>query len=936
MNAEDPADTSHERRRPLPQAASCRRGRADGPRYALAKVVPAVGVLLSFALSLVWPTRSVGQGPDGVLSVRGGFLGGSLLDSPAAGPDGRPSVRWQSPIFARPLEFPVEAVSGITFGDAAAAAPGGDEPRWRIELVGGDTIVGRLERIDDERVVVRAVGADAPPTIAVRRSAVRLIGSQGASGTLLWNGLLDGWTLSAPGDWEKAGQGVANTVPGATMVRPIGAAGRQRVDLSLSWSALPALRITVRPGAPAQDGEGGEGDGVRPMAVPDGTPKPPPAAPYVIEVSDGQILALRDEADGDGRGRAVMRSCGPPADRGLSLTLFIDWVLGRLVVKRGDAEAPSVDVALPPLVTAPAAELLVEVVSGTVSLDELRVTAWRGESITGVEDGPGAVILRDGESLGGVITTSLDDPATLVVKPAGEGAAPRSIRLDAIGEIRLPAAGPAGDDGAAPAGLLRCTDRSGTVLSGRLESIGDGIAWIAHPAIEGSVGMPLGSLVSIDAVVPPSDAPPLPGRAGRLIAEGTSLEGCLVPLEASDMEAAAGEAIGWLPAGGLRASPFATVAGGRAPDATIRYVAPPKQDPLADRLGWIGAHIGMLNDKPAILGVQGDSPFAAESAPMPALLLAVAPRGDGRFVETAGLPIEDVTALVRGRVGTEVHLRLADQRGENPRELRLVRAVPRFISDQQSLEQVLATHRRLLETVDAPPESSPDGFGADLVLVTGESITGRVEEIIDGGVTISRPGVDAVTIPADHVQAVELLPGEGIVISPEKYRSLTTLPRTQRGLPPTHLVRSAKGDYLRGRLVGMDGASLRIVMESDPRGKPVAIPRAEVARVIWLHPESLAEDWRPPVPAAVVGLSLEAVSDRGGRTRIAAVAVEGNVLVGAHPVLGPHNLDLESIDRLLLGDLLEGSPRLRPYGQWTLRPATEPRNQPKRTGSKPP
>ena len=66
-----------------------------------------------------------------------------------------------------------------------------------------------------------------------------------------------------------------------------------------------------------------------------------------------------------------------------------------------------------------------------------------------------------------------------------------------------------------------------------------------------------------------------------------------------------------------------------------------------------------------------------------------------------------------------------------------------------------------------------------------------------------------------------------------------------------------------------------------------------------------------------------------------ATGIEGNVLVGAHPILGASRIDLEGIDRLLLGGVLEETPRRPPYAQWQLQPAAEPRNFPPKRPPKP-
>jgi len=185
-------------------------------------------------------------------------------------------------------------------------------------------------------------------------------------------------------------------------------------------------------------------------------------------------------------------------------------------------------------------------------------------------------------------------------------------------------------------------------------------------------------------------------------------------------------------------------------------------------------------------------------------------------------------------------------------------------------------------------------------------------------------------VAADLVQAVELLPMAGRLVPGEKFRSLTMLPRSQRHQPPTHLLRSVEGDYLRGRLLSMDARTIRIAIDADPRGKPLVVPRADVARLIWLHPETLDADWVPPQPPHGRGLLVESVSGGDARLEMMATGVEGNLLTGSNAVIGPCRIDLEAIDRLLIGGDVAASPGLLPYSQWKLEPAPEPRNLPKR------
>ena len=154
------------------------------------------------------------------------------------------------------------------------------------------------------------------------------------------------------------------------------------------------------------------------------------------------------------------------------------------------------------------------------------------------------------------------------------------------------------------------------------------------------------------------------------------------------------------------------------------------------------------------------------------------------------------------------------------------------------------------------------------------------------------------------------------------------LPRSQRQQPPTHVLRSLQGDYLRGRLISMDGQTVRIAVEASPRDKPLAISRGDIARLIWLHPENLDTAWEPPQPGANSGLLVESVAGDSSRLRMAATGIKGNTLLGTSSVVGPCRIDLERIDRLLIGGDIEKTPQKRPFSQWKLQPAPEPRNLP--------
>lgn len=234
--------------------------------------------------------------------------------------------------------------------------------------------------------------------------------------------------------------------------------------------------------------------------------------------------------------------------------------------------------------------------------------------------------------------------------------------------------------------------------------------------------------------------------------------------------------------------------------------------------GWAG-HIGTNNDRPAVLGLIAGSPAERAGVKSGEMIPAIAPRGDRRFVDTAGLSMEDSQHLLRGRVGSKLQLRLQMNGEEQSREVGLVRQpIPQPGGNPQLLQQALQAQDRLL-----PPEvaqvdqNAPDWFGSRLILRTGETLPCRVEAIDDAGVRVLLQGGEPATVAADQVQAVELVPAETRPLTADKFRSLTMLPRSQRQQPPTHVLRSVQGDYLRGRLVSMDTQTVRIAAAAQER-----------------------------------------------------------------------------------------------------------------------
>jgi peroxiredoxin len=163
----------------------------------------------------------------------------------------------------------------------------------------------------------------------------------------------------------------------------------------------------------------------------------------------------------------------------------------------------------------------------------------------------------------------------------------------------------------------------------------------------------------------------------------------------------------------------------------------------------------------------------------------------------------------------------------------------------------------------------------------------------------------------------------------------------QKDDPPTHLIRSIDGDYLRGRLIEMDEKTLTIEVRSDTR----RVNRDQVASIIWLDKSAKDKDGKdksgdkakadPPKeaaagqkPAAAAKPSLDARVQslrREVRMTFRPEKLTGSILHGTSDVLGPCRVDLSEVEQLVIGRAIEQVAQGLPYQRWTLQNAIEPK-----------
>jgi thiol-disulfide isomerase/thioredoxin len=260
-----------------------------------------------------------------------------------------------------------------------------------------------------------------------------------------------------------------------------------------------------------------------------------------------------------------------------------------------------------------------------------------------------------------------------------------------------------------------------------------------------------------------------------------------------------------------------------------------------------------------------------------------------------------------------------------------VKLTPQQIQQQQQLQQRNAQRRgvwgAVINAFSGPPQNAQQpprmtGYPHAIYLLAGDRIPCIVSRIDDRGVHFSSSVVDSDMIPHEQIKALELVPfTAGATLAEEKRTRLLTLPRMQRNNPPTHLIASTSGDYLRTRLQSMDGQAL--VAETRLEFKRIA--RGRVATIIWLHPQtsekaSAAADAQPPS-----SLRIQAVRADGVRLTFVPHEFANDTLIGSSELLGACQVEVKAVDRILLGDMIEESSGETIYDAWQLSDAIEPK-----------
>ncbi|HLJ97120.1 MAG TPA: hypothetical protein VKU02_28405, partial [Gemmataceae bacterium] len=510
------------------------------------RVLPRIALLL-FVLSMFWVCFPAGAsaadgGASSVLFLNdGGYLPGELHGS-----DDPKVLRWRSPCFAQPFEFPMTAVKAVQY-----PAPG-PQPKpvgeYCFELVNDDVLYGNVLRWTGDEVALESVRIG---RVHLRREQIRRFYLwKGADAIYLGPNGLAGWTDSAATPhWRDEGGQLVTDQPGASLYGALGIPEKAMIEVELSWKGAPDFVLAL-------------GVEDREAAV---------SNAFHLEVWDGELVVVGESArDAD---VASIQPVGT-GEGHVRLQIYLDQAQQRLhLLSRGGKPLATLHVDAKNGPIHPGVRLTNK--KGDVRLEHLRITSWNGLPPREIREEQSRLHRTDGSIVYGQITGFDPDSKQFTFR---DGKTETRIEQAAILDVFLApsvavAKAPADTAAGSPKGTVRAVYRDGWRISGTLTRIEDTHLTLNSPGVKEPLRLPLAGLRSLIALNSPGGTASIPavaGRAGRMEMEGVHLNGRLV----KGTEQPDGSCLVWHPELALNASPLLPGESGR-----IVYRDPPQPKP---------------------------------------------------------------------------------------------------------------------------------------------------------------------------------------------------------------------------------------------------------------------------------------------------------------------------------------------------------------------
>lgn len=257
-----------------------------------------------------------------------------------------------------------------------------------------------------------------------------------------------------------------------------------------------------------------------------------------------------------------------------------------------------------------------------------------------------------------------------------------------------------------------------------------------------------------------------------------------------------------------------------------------------------------------------------------------------------------------------------------------------------------------------------------ITLRNGDAFAAQLQAVNEEGISFKSDKLETGSLNNEAVQSIELRKLRSSKIpSAKKVERLLTVPRSSKNDPPTHVLISIEGDFLRGRLVAINAefATMEIRLEQ------VKVPLEKVAQIIWLHdrswqvgptPEKTTPEKTPDVGTTAAGDkpatqetpantdkpateakpvdtaatenkvvelppgSVVAMFRNGLRMSFKPSAVSEQAIQGTNELLGKCNLAVNDIDLILFGPNANSQAADLASNPWKLNLAKSPMEDP--------
>ncbi len=211
---------------------------------------------------------------------------------------------------------------------------------------------------------------------------------------------------------------------------------------------------------------------------------------------------------------------------------------------------------------------------------------------------------------------------------------------------------------------------------------------------------------------------------------------------------------------------------------------------------------------------------------------------------------------------------------------------------------------------------------------SGDSAPAKILLINESGVRFESERTSTTFAPDTTIDQIVFRTLKKESITPEQRKRLLTVPRAQQNDPPTHLLISTAGDFLRGRLLEANQQHASI----DVRGEILEFPIEEIAEIVWLYsrdwktPKEKSETVAEPKPENNFKTMVYAVLGKDQGMAIIPKSVVNNEILGKSELLGDSQIKLADLVALYWGPNMSEKARALRSQIYSLTLAQQPRD----------